>query len=323
MAAANAHYYATRDPLGATGDFTTAPEISQMFGELVGLWSADAWDRAGRPDLAWIELGPGRGTLAADATRAMGKAGLTPPVHLVETSPVLRAAQAERLPDATWHEAVDTLPDDRPLLIVANEFFDALPVRQLVRGHEGWRERLVACQDTLFLPIAGPAVPDAVVPTPLRDAAPGAVLEVSPATIAIFRALAKRLVAQGGAMLVIDYGHEGPALGDTLQAVRGHAYANPYDAPGEQDLSAHVDFTTLAAAAQAEGAVAWGPVEQGEWLVRLGIDARAAALARATPARADAIAADRMRLVNADAMGRLFKVMPLTAPGWPRPAGFG
>ena len=320
MAAANAHYYATRDPLGAAGDFVTAPEVSQMFGELVGLWAADLWDRAGRPEAAWVELGPGRGTLAADALRAMNKAGLTPPVHFVETSPVLRAAQVERVSNATWHEAVETLPNDRPLLIVANEFFDALPIRQLVRGADSWRERLVACQDTLFLPIAGPAVPDAVIPEPLRNAAPGAVLEVSPAAVAIIRALARRLVAQGGALLVIDYGHEGPALGDTFQAVRAHARANPFDAPGEVDLTAHVDFTTLAAAAQADGAVAWGPVEQGEWLVRLGIDARAAALARAAPDRGEQIAADRMRLVNS--MGQLFKALAITAPGWPQPGGF-
>jgi SAM-dependent MidA family methyltransferase len=321
MGAAVAQYYATRDPLGAAGDFTTAPEISQMFGELVGLWCADGWYRAGRPDVAWVELGPGRGTLAADARRAMARAGLTPSVHFVETSPTLRNAQATRVPDATWHDTVATLPDDRPLLIVANEFFDALPIRQLVRAADGWRERLVACQDTLFLPIAGPPVPDTVIPEPLRDAAPGSVLEVSPAAVAVTRAIAGRLVAQGGALLVIDYGHEGPALGDTFQAVRGHARANPFEAPGEQDLSAHVDFTTLAAAAQTVGAVAWGPIEQGEWLVRLGIDARAAALARATPAQADAIAAARMRLVNADQMGTLFKVLAVTAPGWPQPEG--
>ena len=325
MGAANAHYYATRDPFGAAGDFTTAPEISQMFGELIGLWCADLWDRAGRPDIAWVELGPGRGTLAADALRAMAKAGLTPPVHFVETSPTLRAAQAERAPAATWHDAVATLPTDRPLLIVANEFFDALPIRQLVRGAPqggtgGWRERLVACQDTLFLPIAGPAVPDAVIPVPLRDAPAGAVLEVSPAAVALTRALARRLVAQGGALLVIDYGHEGPALGDTFQAVRAHARANPYEAPGEHDLTAHVDFTTLAAAAQVEGATVFGPVDQAEWLVRLGIDARAAALGRATPAQAEAIAAARMRLVND--MGALFKALAITAPGWPEPAAF-
>ncbi len=320
MAAANAHYYATRDPLGAAGDFVTAPEISQMFGELVGLWCADLWDRAGRPHCHWVELGPGRGTLAADARRSMAKAGFAPAIHLVETSPTLRAAQAERVADATWHDGVETLPTDGALLVVANEFFDALPIRQMVATPAGWRERLVACQDTLFLPIAGKGVPAVVVPEPLRDAAPGSVLEVSPASVAIVRALTVRLMRQGGAMLVVDYGHEGPLLGETLQAVRGHGFANPYETPGEVDLSAHVDFTTLAAAAQVAGAVAWGPVEQGEWLVKLGIDARAAALARSSPDRAEAIVADRARLVQG--MGSLFKAMAVTAPAWPQPAGF-
>ena len=320
MAAANAHYYATRDPFGAGGDFVTAPEISQMFGELVGLWGADLWDRAERPDVAWVELGPGRGTLAVDATRAMARAGLTPDVHLVETSPVLRAMQAERLPNAAWHDAVETLPTDRPLIVVANEFFDALPIRQLVKGPDAWRERLVACQDILFLPIAGKPVPDAVIPEPLRASPAGSVLEVSPAGVAIIRTLAARIAQQGGALLIVDYGHEGPVLGETLQAVKRHGFANPYENPGEHDLTAHVDFTTLAAAAQASGAVAWGPVEQAEWLVTLGIDSRAAALARATPDQAERIAADRMRLVGE--MGRLFKVLAVTATDWPVPAAF-
>ena len=320
MAAANAHYYATRDPLGAHGDFVTAPEISQMFGELIGLWCADLWDRAGRPAVAWVELGPGRGTLAADALRAMAKAGLAPAVHFVETSPVLRSAQAERVPGATWHDGVDTLPADTALLVVANEFFDALPIRQLVRRGEGWHERLVACQDTLFLPIAGKAVPVALLPEPLRDAPAGSVLEISPAGVAVMQALGRRLAAQGGALLAVDYGYEGPALGETLQAVRGHGFANPYETPGEVDLSAHVDFTTLAAAAQAGGGVAWGPVEQGEWLVKLGIDARAASLARSSPDRAEAIVTDRARLVQG--MGSLFKALAVTAPAWPQPAGF-
>ena len=319
MAAANAHYYASRDPLGAAGDFTTAPEISQMFGELVGLWTADLWDRADNCAIAWVELGPGRGTLAADALRAMDKAGLNPPVHFVETSPVLRAAQATRIPEATWHDSLDTLPTDHPLIVVANEFFDALPIRQLVK-REQWHERRVACQDTLFLPIAGPPIPADLIPLSIRDAAPGSILETSPASVATIRILADRIRRQGGALLVIDYGYEGPALGETLQAVRGHARANPFDTPGAQDLSAHVDFTTLAAAAQGAGAVAWGPVEQGEWLVKLGIDARAAALVRAAPDRADAIVADRQRLVRD--MGALFKAFAVTAPGWPQPAGF-
>ena len=320
MAAANAHYYATRDPLGAGGDFTTAPEISQMFGELVGLWCADLWDRAGRPACHWVELGPGRATLAADALRAMAKAGFTPPVHFVETSPALRAMQAERVPDATFHDSVATLPTDAALIVVANEFFDALPIRQLIRRADAWHERLVACQDTLFLPIAGRAVPDDVLPPSLRDAPAGSVLEVSPAQVAAMRNLALQIARSGGALVAIDYGHEGPLLGETLQAVRAHGYANPFEAPGEHDLTAHVDFTTLAAAAQGCGASVWGPVEQAEWLTRLGIDARAAALARAAPERAEAIVADRQRLVQG--MGSLFKVLAATAPGWPRPAGF-
>ncbi len=320
MAAANAHYYATRDPLGAGGDFVTAPEISQMFGELVGLWCADLWDRAGRPEAAWVELGPGRGTLAADATRAMAKAGLIPPVHLVETSATLRAAQAERMPHATWHDAVDPLPTDRPLIVVANEFFDALPIRQLVKGAGGWFERLVACQDTLFLPIAGKQVPDAVIPEALRDAPPGSMIETSPASVAILRALAQKIVVQGGALLAIDYGYDGPAIGDTLQAVRGHAFANPFDAPGEQDLTAHVDFGTLGAAALVEGARVAGPVGQGAFLIALGIEQRAAALAAAAPDRTAQIAMDEQRLTGE--MGDLFQVLAVTAPGWPQPAGF-
>ncbi|MEG3163237.1 SAM-dependent methyltransferase [Sphingomonas sp. PB2P19] len=319
MAAANAHYYATRDPLGAAGDFVTAPEISQMFGELIGLWCADLWDRTGRPDVAWVELGPGRGTLAADALRAMAKAGLTPHVHFVETSPTLRTAQAGAVPAATFHDTIDTLPTDRALIVVANEFFDALPIRQLVKRDQ-WHERLVAAQDTLFLPIAGKALPDTIIPEPLRDSPAGSVLEASPAAVAIMRALAARIVAQGGALLAIDYGHEGPLLGDTLQAVRGHAFANPFEAPGEHDLTAHVDFTTLAAAAQERGAVAWGPVTQRDLLGGLGIDTRTTTLARAAPERAEQLVADRRRLM--DDMGTLFKALAITAPAWPAPAAF-
>jgi NADH dehydrogenase [ubiquinone] 1 alpha subcomplex assembly factor 7 len=322
MAAANAEYYATRDPLGTAGDFTTAPEISQMFGELIGLWAADLWQRAGRPDIAWVELGPGRGTLSADALRAMARVGLTPPVHLVETSPALRTRQRDAVPAATWHDDVSTLPDDRPLVVVANEFFDALPIRQLVRAGDGWRERLVACQDTLFLPIAGDRSFDMIIPPDLRAAPPGSILETSPASVAILRGLAQRLNQQGGAALIVDYGYQGPAIGDTLQAGRGHQYANPFEEPGEADLTAHVDFATLREAAEAEGLTAYGPVTQGAFLTALGIGARAEALAKASPERAGDIAADRDRLVDDEMMGDLFKVLALTAPGWPVPAGF-
>ena len=321
MAAANAEYYATRDPLGAAGDFTTAPEISQMFGELIGLWAADLWQRAYEVEIAWVEFGPGRGTLTADALRAMARVGLAPPVHFVETSPTLRAAQKERVPEATWHDDVTTLPDDRPLVVVANEFFDALPIRQLVKA-DAWRERLVACQDLLFLPIGGKDVPDSVIPEHLRDAATGSVIETSPASVAIARSLAQRLAAQGGAALVIDYGYEGPAIGDTLQAVSDHQFANPFEAPGSRDLTAHVDFATLAAAASVEGVRVDGPVGQGAFLTALGIAPRAEALAVAAPERAAEIESDRARLVDDDQMGSLFKAMAWTAPTWPKPAGF-
>jgi SAM-dependent MidA family methyltransferase len=322
MGAANTHYYATRDPLGARGDFTTAPEISQMFGELIGLWLADVWDRAGRPEARYVELGPGRGTLAADALRAMARAGLEAPVHFVETSPILRGEQAKAVPNAEWSLDLIGVEEDTPLLVVANEFFDALPIRQLVKTEMGWRERLVACQDTLFLPIVGDRGFDQIIPHHLRGADPGSILETSPASLAVLRALAARLMAQGGAALIIDYGYEGPAIGDTLQAVRGHDYANPFDTPGEADLTAHVDFAMIREAAEAEGLTVHGPVTQGAFLTALGIDARAAALARAAPERADGVEIDRDRLVADDKMGELFKVIALTAPGWPVPEGF-
>lgn len=322
MGAANTHYYATRDPLGSRGDFITAPEISQMFGELIGLSLADLWDRAGRPNAHYVELGPGRGTLAADALRAMASAGLTPAVHLVENSPALRAEQAKAVPQAQWAMDLVGLPDDAPLMVVANEFFDALPIRQLVKTAQGWRERLVACQDTLFLPVIGNTVFDPVIPPDFRDAPDGAILETSPPSVAILRALAARLIRQGGAALIIDYGYAGPALGDTLQAVRGHQYANPFEEPGEADLTAHVDFGTLIEAARVEGLEAHGPVTQGAFLTALGIDARAQALAAKSPDRAQEIETARHRLTHDEAMGDLFKVIALTAPGWPAPAGF-
>jgi SAM-dependent MidA family methyltransferase len=311
MAAANAHYYGTRDPIGAAGDFITAPEISQMFGELIGVWLADIWQRAGRPAAHYAELGPGRGTLAVDALRAMAKAGLQPDVHFVETSAVLREAQRARHPDAVWHDDVTSLPDDAPLLIVANEFFDALPIHQLICRDGSWHERRIACQDTLFLPVKGKKLPDEIVPEALRDATPGTIL-----------ALAKRLATQGGAGLIIDYGYQGPALGETLQAVRRHGTANPFEAPGEHDLTAHVDFATLGAMATLTGARVSGPVAQGDFLGSLGIADRAVSLARAQPDRGDEIAAALHRLTSPAEMGAMFKAMALTAPDWPEGAGF-
>ena len=320
MAAANAAYYAGAASIGA--DFITAPEISQMFGELIGATLADIWDRAGRPDCHYVELGPGRGTLAADALRAMAKAGLSPEVHFVETSPTLRTEQAARVPEATWHDDLATLRDDAPLLVVANEFFDALPIEQLVRGADGWHQRRVACQDTLFLPVTGKRVPDDIIPSALRDAPRGSIVESSPASVGVVRALAKRLTAQGGAAVIIDYGYDGPALGETLQAVRRHGFANPFEAPGSHDLSAHVDFATLGAAATLAGATVHGPVSQRDFLGSLGLSQRAAALARHAPERANEIGAAHERLTGEAAMGTLFRVMALTGGDWPEPAGF-
>ena len=323
MAAANAHYYATRDPLGAAGDFTTAPEISQMFGELIGLWIADLWTRAGSPSFRYVELGPGRGTLAADALRAAARFGCAPlGIHLVETSPALRAAQSARLPEAEHHDEIDALPGDAPLVIVANEFFDALPIHQYVRTAGGWRERMVERQNGTLAPVASKIPADEAIPPALRSQPDGTIVETAPVAAAIMQRCAFRLARQGGAMLTIDYGHAGPAAGDTLQAVKAHRFADPFANPGEADLTAHVDFAALAEAARPAGVAVSDLVTQGDWLRRLGIDARLKTLTAAAPGRADDLKGQRDRLVETDAMGTLFKLIALTAPGWPQPAGF-
>ena len=322
MALANADYYATHPAIGASGDFITAPEISQMFGEMVGLWCTDLWQRARKPDLYLVELGPGRGVLADDALRAMRRARLDPPVHLIETSPALRKKQAELIEDATWHDKVGTLPTDRPLLILANEFFDALPVRQYIRTVNGWRERMVRVGGDEFDTVPGDKPCDMLVPARLRDIDPGGIYEESPAAARLMKAIGRRVAAQGGAILVIDYGYAGYAAGDTLQAVHAHAYADPFVRPGRSDLSAHVDFTALARAGTAAGLTAFGPVTQGDWLIDLGIGTRAALLGRANPSRVEEIEAARRRLVAPDEMGEIFKVLALTPNTWPDPTGF-
>ncbi|MBB6427377.1 class I SAM-dependent methyltransferase [Sphingopyxis sp. JAI128] len=323
MAAANARYYATRDPLGAAGDFTTAPEVSQMFGEMVGVWIADLWSRAGSPAFHYVELGPGRGTLTVDALRTMARFGCTPTgIDLVETSPTLRAAQRVRLPGAAHHDEVDALPDDTPLIIVANEFFDALPIHQYVRTGIGWRERMVERRDGVLAPVAGVIPAEEAVSPSLRDKPEGTIVETAPVSAAVMQRLAFRLARQSGAMLAIDYGYSGPAAGDTLQAVKAHRFADPFANPGEVDLTAHVDFASLAGAASGAGVAVTPLATQGEWLRRLGIDARLQSLAAAAPARADELQGQRDRLVEPKAMGDLFKVMAFTARDWPTPAGF-
>jgi len=323
MAEANARYYDARDPLGPAGDFVTAPEISQMFGELIGLWLADLWDRAGRPgDVCYVELGPGRGTLARDALAAAARFGLTPQIHFVEASTALRAVQRRHFPAASWHQDLAGVPDNAPLLIVANEFFDALPVRQLVRTAQGWRERMVGLEDGRLVPIAGARPMDAAVPAELATEREGAIIETCPAAAAIVGEIARRLAQQGGAALIIDYGRTAPAHGSSLQALRAHAKVDPFAHPGEADLTAHVDFSVFPAIASNCGARWMGTTSQGAFLTALGLGARAQALCRAAPAQADAIRAAAHRLAAPEAMGSLFKVAGLAAPDWPCGAGF-
>ena len=311
-------YYTTRDPLGAAGDFTTAPEISQMFGELVGLALAQTWMEQGLGEVTLAELGPGRGTLMVDILRATrGVAGFhdAVQVHLVETSPALREKQRTALAGVpvTHHASVATLPD-APLLLVANEFFDALPVRQFVRQGGFWRERVVGLADgALTFGLSGPVmVPELGGSDDVRD---GGLVELCPAVPAIMEEIAGRIAAHGGAALVIDYGGW-RSLGDTLQALKDHAFADPLAHPGEADLTAHVDFEALARAAT--GLVASRLTPQGVFLERLGITPRARAIAeRLGGAGLDAHVAAHRRLTHPDEMGNLFKVLGLVGPGTP------
>ncbi|MEX2642735.1 MAG: class I SAM-dependent methyltransferase [Acetobacterales bacterium] len=327
-------YYRNRDPFGARGDFVTAPEVSQMFGELIGLWCAVVWEQAGGPaPLRLVELGPGRGTLMADALRAIRRthpqmAGALD-LHLVETSPALRQRQRQALPDvpAAWHDEVGGVPAG-PAIVIANEFFDALPIRQFRRTATGWAERVVEVDGEEdgegrlrfgFRRIGGdPAVPEAFANAPI-----GALCEACPGGRSVMAALAARIVSAGGAVLAIDYGHARSHPGDTLQAVQDHRPVGVLDTPGEADITAHVDFEVLADAARSAGAVAYEPVPQGDWLRRLGIGVRAERLKRtAGEAQAAGIDSAVARLIEPDGMGTLFKVLAATAPGMPVPPGF-
>lgn len=314
MARANAAYYATHDPFR---DFTTAPEISQVFGELLGAWASVTWELMDRPaPVILCECGPGRGTLMADALRAIRKvapafsAALR--LHLVESSPRLRAEQAQRLPSAIWHGEIGTLPAG-PMLLLANEFLDALPIRQFVRRGAGWAERHV--EAGAFVEIPGPG--------PARDAAEGDVVELGEAGRTLVAAIARRVVRDGGAALYMDYGPQASAAGESLQAIRDGAPTDPLDRPGSADLTAHVDFASLADTAAWEGAAVHGPVAQGLFLARLGLFQRTDRLASTqTPARAAALIQAAQRLAEPAGMGRLFKAMAVCHPGLPVLPGF-
>lgn len=317
-------YYIVRDPLGAAGDFTTAPEISQMFGELIGLWAAAVWNQMEQPSrVNLVELGPGRGTLMADVLRA---AAVLPAfrsaiaVHLVETSPALQEKQRAALEGAgvqlEWHRDIAEVPEG-PMVAIANEFYDALPVSQAVKGAKDWHERMVGMTDErLVFALQPEPLPqtDAVIPHALRGAPEGAIFEWRSEHVT--GELSRRVMQSGGATLIIDYGHIDSALGDTFQAVRGHDYADPLQAPGEADLTAHVDFAALRRNAQSAGARVHGPVTQAVFLRRLGIEMRAARLKESATAeqRADIDAALGRLTAGGKGMGELFKVLAVGNP---------
>ncbi len=311
MQRANARYYASRDPFR---EFTTGPEVSQAFGEILGLWAATVWESIGRPDpVLLVELGPGRGTLMQDALRAAAevapafRAALR--LHLVETSPRLRGIQEKLLRGAEWHDDWAELPDG-PMLLIANEFLDALPIRQFVHRESGWTERFVQGSRFVERPAAAPP----------REAPLDAIVEVCEPALALAGGLAARF-AQGrrnhapGAALFLDYGPAASAPGDSLQALSNGRPADPLAEPGTADLSAHVDFQAVAATARARGANVFGPVPQGLFLTRLGLFQRLDRLARGrSPAQAALLLAGGRRLVEPDGMGQLFKVLALASP---------
>ena len=318
-------YYVSRDPLGREGDFTTAPEVSQMFGELLGLWAASVWKSMGSPSLLrLIELGPGRGTMMADALRALR---VLPPlyqmlnVHLVEINPVLRDKQKAALSaarDVSWHDNIDEVPDG-PAIIFANEYFDVLPIHQAVRRETGWHERVVVLDGDgkLSFDAAPDPLPrfEVLLPPLLRAAPVGAIFEWRPDTEMM--KIASRIRNQGGAALIIDYGHLRSDAGDTFQAIARHSYTDPLKAPGQADVTAHVDFQALAQAAEDMGARVHGPVAQGEFLKRLGIETRALTLmAKASLEVSEDISSALKRLIGGGrgGMGVMFKVLGISDP---------
>ncbi|MFA3918996.1 class I SAM-dependent methyltransferase [Ruegeria hyattellae] len=309
-------YYATRDPFGTKGDFTTAPEISQMFGELLGLSLAQVWMDQDRPDpFTLAELGPGRGTLMADLLRATaGVPGFhaAAQIVLVEASPTLRQMQNERLAsvDPHWTNDIDALPK-APLFLIANEFFDALPIRQFLREASGWRERLIGAQDGVLAFGLGAAAPQPGLAHRLDDTEPGDLVELCDAARPVMTEVAERIAAHGGAALLVDYG-DWRSLGDTLQAVRRHRKADPLQGPGQADLTAHVDFDALAQVAAQAGCAYTRLTPQGVFLERLGITNRAQSLAKTlSGTELQSLISAHRRLTHPEEMGNLFKVLGL------------
>ncbi len=310
-------YYATRPALGADGDFITAPLVSQMFGELIGLWAVETWERLGRPSpVRLVEMGPGDGTLMDDMLRAARLAPafvVAADVWLVETSEPLKARQRATLGDGvSWATSLTEVPDDAPMILIANELLDCLPPRQFVRTETRWAERVVGLDGAGSLTFGLSA---AALGQLLPDAPVSSVLEHSPVQEALGSELGARIAADGGAALLIDYGRDAAGFGDTLQALRRHVKESPLASPGEADLTVHADFPAVLAAAAREGAATAAILTQGEFLVRLGIGARAEALTAARPDRSEVIERQLERLVSPDQMGELFKVVCIHTPG--------
>jgi NADH dehydrogenase [ubiquinone] 1 alpha subcomplex assembly factor 7 len=314
-------YYVTRPAIGgANADFLTAPEASQMFGELIGLWCAHEWDALGKPAFNLIELGPGRGVLMQDALRATRNiAGFHDAANLVfvETSAPLREAQEARVPTADWAPRLEDAPPG-PCLIIANEFLDCLPIRQFIRSEDGWHEKLVGLDEAEQLTFGL----SAALPAPESEDEIGAVREIAPGLDSLIYELERRLHDAPGRALFIDYGYIRPEGADTLQALKQHRKVDPIETPGEVDLTAHVDFARVAQLAQEAGLDIGGPASQAHFLRGLGIEVRADALARANPSHAQRLARELRRLTHADEMGALFKAICLSSPGLPPPAGF-
>ena len=325
-------YYMARMPFGRQGDFVTAPDVSQIFGELIGVWCLAGWELMGRPDpLRLVELGPGRGTLMADLLRACRIApafAAAARIHLVETSPALVALQRRTLAGAAariaWHERLDEVPPG-PMILIANEFFDAIAIRQLQRRGGRWHERVVGLDQAgdLALGLAPDPVADDLVPAFARDAGEGAVAEIAPERCRLAAAIGARLAAAPSLALIIDYGHLASAAGDTLQAVAGHRRADPLSRPGAADMTAHVDFASLGNCLRQGGAAVWAAMDQAGFLAAMGLAARVAALQRDQPPATRAeIAQGAARLAAADQMGHLFKVLGAGHPDLPPPFPF-
>jgi SAM-dependent MidA family methyltransferase len=313
-------YYATRPALGAEGDFVTAPLVSQMFGELIGLWCVEVWRAMGAPaPFRLVEIGPGDGTLMADALRAarlLPAFGEAAELWLVETSLPLRAAQAERLSQARWAASLGEVPGGAPLILVANELLDCLPARQFVRTADGWAERRVGFDADGALAFGLAPVPSGL---DLPEAPPGTLVELSAAQAALGAEVGRRIGRDGGAALFIDYGRDRPGVGDTLQALRRHEKVPPLESPGQADLTVHADFPAVAAAARGTGVETTPIRTQGAFLRALGIEQRAAALAKARPDQAGTIARQLARLTDTGEMGELFKALGVHSPGLPVP----